>query len=125
VYQSRLLDTDGHEAPETTWPGLDELLTPLEGCNGTGAEACDEPCDEETGEEELDVFALAVLFVLFALFVPGMVSALTKARPPTPASAPIATPAVKRFSFRRAASRAALASNVVWLCILEQLGFTL
>jgi hypothetical protein len=57
-----------------------------------------------------------------AVLVPGMVCALTTASPPTPASAPTATPAVRRFSLRRAASRAfALAWIGIWLCILEKL----
>ena len=73
----------------TTCGGLDELVTPLEGCNATGADDGEVVVAVEAGGE-----------------VPGIVSALTTARPPTPANAPTATPAVRRFSLRSAASRA-------------------
>jgi hypothetical protein len=45
---------------------------------------------------------------------PGIVSALTTAKPPTPASALNATPAVRRFSLRRAASRALVLAWIVF-----------
>jgi hypothetical protein len=87
----------------TTCGGLDELVTPLEGCSATGA---------DEGE-----VAVAV-----EVEVPGIVSALTTARPPTPANAPTATPAVRRFSLRSAASRAfALAWIGFLLSMLESL----
>jgi hypothetical protein len=88
----------------TTCGGLDELVTPLEGCKATaGVDG------EVVGALEVEV--------------PGIVSALTTARPPTPANAPIATPAVRRFSLRSAASRAvALAWIGFWLSMVGKLG---
>jgi hypothetical protein len=85
------LDIAGYDPPVTTWAGPDELVTLLDGCSADGA--------EEVVVEELVAPALEVE-------VPGIVSALTTARPPTPANAPTATPAVIRLSLRRAASRA-------------------
>ena len=61
---------------------------------------------------------LAVSDVVAVAF-PGIVSALTTARPATPVSAPTATPAVKRFSFRKAASRDSAAAWIVFrLCMM-------
>jgi hypothetical protein len=61
------------------------------------------------------VLALALAAALeLGVEEPGIVWALTTAKPPTPASALNATPAVRRFSLRRAASRALVLAWIVF-----------
>ena len=72
---------------------------------------------EVAGVVEVGALALSLAFadaLELGVEEPGIVSALTTARPPTPASAPNAKPAVRRFSLRRAASRALVLAWIVF-----------
>jgi hypothetical protein len=62
----------------------------------------------------VEVVPVAVLAVApdEVVAVPGIVYALTAPRTPTPAMAPNASPAVRRFSIRVAASRARILLSV-------------
>jgi hypothetical protein len=70
----------------------------------------------EVGALALSLALALVLAAALELGVeePGIVWALTTAKPPTPASALNATPAVRRFSLRRAASRALVLAWIVF-----------
>ncbi|HSP10519.1 MAG TPA: hypothetical protein VLU92_13110 [Candidatus Dormibacteraeota bacterium] len=78
---------------------LDDELTPPDDWNGEKIEV-----PEELDEVEVDELALPA--VGLGDDVPGIVDALTRARTPTPAIAPIATPVVRRFRVCIASSRA-------------------
>jgi Trk K+ transport system NAD-binding subunit len=102
--------------PETATPELDEELTvPEEGCNAL--------VDEVLEDDELEVVELDELEVVVAAVpvddeaaVPGMVSALTVPKMPTPATAAKATPAVRRLSRDRALSRARILASEGFVC---------
>jgi hypothetical protein len=125
-----LLDTSQCEAPVTTWPPLDEELTPLDDCRPpTELEGLEELAGlseveelEGLGEESTVEAELAVPVVAVALDdEPGMVAALTALKTPTAATAANAAPTVSRFSSRRAASRARMRFSACVFSMVDSL----
>src|SRR5438132_3401561 len=110
AYQRTVSVTKGRyepEPPETATPELEEELTvPEDGWR----ELVDEVLEEDEFEfVELEVVVAAVPDVEAA--VPGMVSAPTVPKMPTPATAAKAMPVVRRLSKDRARSRARIRAS--------------
>lgn len=116
VYQRRVsLTSERYEPPETATPELDEELTDPD----------DDPRPLEDAVDEDEVEAVDVLAVALdddEAETPGMVTALTAPKTPTPATAAKAMPAVSWLSSDSALSRARiLASDVFVLSMLVRL----
>jgi hypothetical protein len=108
VYQRTvsLIGRADQDPPETATPELEDELT------GVGeAWRPVELVPVEVVPEDVAVLAVAPEEVAA---VPGIVYALTAPRRPTPATAPKASPAVKRLSVLVAASRARIRLSVVF-----------
>src|SRR6266851_1530821 len=104
VYQRRLFDTSQCEAPETACAvPPDDEVTPLDDCRLLDELDVVVDVDVEDVPAEVDELAVAVVD---EAEVPGIVSALTAPSAPTPPAATKAATNVRRFSSRRAASRA-------------------
>ena len=100
------IDGAGQDPPETATPELADELT------GVGEAWRPLEVDVEVVPEDVAVLAVAPEDVAA---VPGIVYALTAPRRPTPATAPKASPAVRRLSVLVAASRARIRLSVMFL----------
>jgi len=104
------------EPPETATPELDDELTvPEEGCR----EPDELLVDDELEEAELDAAEVVVVEAVpddDEVEVPGMVSAPTVPKMPTPATAAKAMPAVSWLSRDRALSRARILASEGFVC---------
>lgn len=102
------LTSGRYEPPETATPGLDEELTDPD----------DDPRPLEDAVDEDEVEAVSVLAVApddDEAETPGMVTALTAPKTPTPATAAKAMPAVTWLSSDSALSRARILASDVFV----------
>jgi len=110
VYQRTLFDMWGQREPPVTTTPVPPVAepTPLDDCRPL------EEDDEEVevdGDDDVVLEVVAVLAAVVAVEEPGMVAALTALKRPTPATAPIAAPVVRRLRVRIAASLASILAS--------------